>query len=126
MARETTDMSAPAEPASRPAESGLRESPARLLGLLDRPLTSYYLILGCTLLLVGLGLAMVLSTSSAYALDHHLPTYAAFQKQLLGAVGGLAAMWLAARASPRLYRGAALPPLAPPVVFLGGGLAGRG
>ena len=43
----------------------MRESPARLLGLLDRPLTSYYLILGCTLLLLGLGLVMVLSTSSA-------------------------------------------------------------
>jgi cell division protein FtsW len=87
-------MSAPAEPAIRRAEASgaegsLRDSPARLLGLLDRPLTSYYLILGCTLLLLGLGLAMVLSTSTAYALDHHLPTYAAFQKQLLGAVGGL-------------------------------------
>jgi cell division protein FtsW len=111
-------MSAPAETASRRAEAGLRESPARLLGLLDRPLTSYYLILGCTLLLLGLGLAMVLSTSSAYALDHHLPTYGAFQKQLLGAVGGLVAMWLAARASPRLYRAAAYPLLALTVFFL--------
>jgi cell division protein FtsW len=116
-------MSAPAEPAIRRAEASgaegsLRESPARLLGLLDRPLTSYYLILGCTLLLLGLGLAMVLSTSTAYALDHHLPTYAAFQKQLLGAVGGLVLMWLAARASPRLFRAAAYPALALTVFFL--------
>ena len=56
LASETADMSAPAEPATRRAEgspresrAGLRESAARLLGLLDRPLTSYYLILGCTL-----------------------------------------------------------------------------
>jgi cell division protein FtsW len=125
LASETTDMSAPAEPATRRAEgsprespAGLRESAARLLGLLDRPLTSYYLILGCTLLLLGLGLAMVLSTSSAYALDHHLPTYGAFQKQLAGAAGALVLMWLAARASPRLYRAAAYPVLALTVFFL--------
>jgi cell division protein FtsW len=102
-------MSAPAEPAGRRPAARLGESPARLLGLLDRPLTSYYLILGCTLLLLGLGLAMVLSTSSAYALDHHLPTYSAFQKQLLGALGGLVLMWLAARSSPRVFRAAAYP-----------------
>ena len=41
----------PPEPASR------RPS---LLALLDRPLTSYYLILGITTLLVALGLVMVL------------------------------------------------------------------
>ncbi len=57
-------MSAPAEPASRRPAVRLGDPAARLLGLLDRPLTSYYLILGCTLLLLGLGLAMVLSTSS--------------------------------------------------------------
>jgi cell division protein FtsW len=104
-------MSATAEPGTgtaRPAGRA-REPAARLLGLLDRPLTSYYLILGCTLLLLGLGLAMVLSTSSAYALDHHLATYGAFQKQLLGAAAGLVLMWLAARSSPRLFRAAAYP-----------------
>ena len=95
--------------ASSGAVSSGTARPAGLLGLLDRPLTSYYLILGCTLLLLGLGLAMVLSTSSAYALDHHLATYGAFQKQLLGAAAGLVLMWLAARSSPRLFRAAAYP-----------------
>ncbi|HEY5359103.1 MAG TPA: putative peptidoglycan glycosyltransferase FtsW [Streptosporangiaceae bacterium] len=101
-----------AQPAAAPSASpaaGLRESAARLLGLLDRPLTSYYLIIGCTLLLLALGLAMVLSTSSALALDHNQAPYAGFQKQLLGAVFGLGVMWLAARASPRLYRASAYP-----------------
>jgi cell division protein FtsW len=104
-----TQEQAPARPAPGSPAAGVRESSARLLGLLDRPLTSYYLILGCTLLLLGLGLAMVLSTSTAYALDHHLPTYSAFQKQLLGALGGLVLMWLAARSSARVFRAVAYP-----------------
>jgi cell division protein FtsW len=94
---------------TRPARPGPRESVSRLLGLLDRPLTSYYLILGSTLLLLALGLAMVLSTSSAVALDSGQSPYGGFQKQLLGALGGLVLMWIAARASPRLYRAAAYP-----------------
>jgi cell division protein FtsW len=52
---------------------------------------------------------MVLSTSQALALDSGQPPYAVFQKQLLGAVGGLVLMWLAARAKPRVYRRAAYP-----------------
>jgi cell division protein FtsW len=107
-----TARPAPGRPASP------RDSLARLVGLLDRPLTSYYLILGCTLLLLALGLAMVLSTSSALALDSDQSPYGAFQKQLLGALGGLVLMWVAARASPRLYRAAAYPLLAASVVGL--------
>jgi len=82
---------------------------ARLAGLLNRPLTSYYLIIGCTVLLLAIGLPLVLSSSLAQALDLHQSPFAAFQKQLLGALGGLGVMWLAARASPRLFRGAAYP-----------------
>src|SRR5690349_15681501 len=40
-----------------------------LASLLDRPLTSYYLILGSATLLLALGLVMVLSTSSVQQLD---------------------------------------------------------
>jgi cell division protein FtsW len=98
------------EPGEPGAGGGLRDSVVRLIGLLDRPLTSYYLIIGCTLLLLALGLALVLSTSSAEALDSggHA-VFGDFQKQLLGAVGGLVLMWLGAKASPRLYRAAAYP-----------------
>jgi cell division protein FtsW len=88
-------------PARRPA--------ARLIGLLNRPLTSYYLIFGCTMLLLAVGLVMVLSTSLALALDSNLPPYGAFQRQLLGALIGLGLMWLAAKAPTRLYRAAAYP-----------------
>ncbi|MBV9794236.1 MAG: putative lipid II flippase FtsW [Actinobacteria bacterium] len=87
--------------------------------LLDRPLTSYYLIIGITGLLLGLGLVMVLSTSSVQDLAEGLPPYSDFKKQLLGALIGLPVMYLAARSSPRLFRAAAYPLLGVSIVGLG-------
>jgi cell division protein FtsW len=86
-----------------------RRGPASLLALLDRPLTSYYLILGITTLLVTLGLVMVLSTSSVLQLGQGGSPYSGFQHQLLGVVLGLVCMWLAARCSPTVFRAAAYP-----------------
>jgi cell division protein FtsW len=83
--------------------------PAGLLAALDRPLTSYYLILGITTLLLALGLVMVLSTSSVAQLAQGASPYSGFQHQLVGVVLGLPCMWLAARASPVLFRAAAYP-----------------
>jgi cell division protein FtsW len=79
------------------------------LRLLDRPLTSYYLVLGITMLLLALGLVMVLSTSSAQSIAAGGSPYAGFQKQLIGVVVGLPLMWIAAKSSPTLYRAAAYP-----------------
>jgi cell division protein FtsW len=79
------------------------------LALLDRPLTSYYLIVGVTTLLLGLGLVMVLSTSSVQDLAEGLPAYSDFKKQLLGAALGLPIMYFAARSPTRLFRAAAYP-----------------
>lgn len=79
------------------------------LSLLDRPLTSYYLILGIGTLLIALGLVMVLSTSSVDSLLNGSPPYAAFQHQLVGVVIGIPCMWLAARSKPALFRAAAYP-----------------
>jgi cell division protein FtsW len=87
----------------------LSDGALRLKALLDRPLASYYLVLGCSLLLLGVGLMMVLSTSTAYDLDQGLPAYSMFEKQLLGAAAGLALMWLAAKSPPRLFRACAYP-----------------
>ena len=86
--------------------------------LLDRPLTSYYLVLGITILLLGLGLVMVESTASVTDLIAGLSPYSDFSKQLLGAAIGLPVMWLAARSSPRLFRAFAYPLLAVSVVGL--------
>jgi cell division protein FtsW len=90
----------------------LRDGTSRLRELLDRPLASYYLVLGCSLLLLAVGLMVVLSTSTAYDIDNGLPVYSMFQKQVLGAVGGLILMFLAARSSPRAFRLLAYPLLA--------------
>jgi cell division protein FtsW len=88
---------------------GLRDILAGGMSVLDRPLTSYYLILGIGTLLVALGLVMVLSTSSVDSLLQGSPPYAAFQHQLLGVVIGIPCMWLAARSSPQVFRAGAYP-----------------
>jgi cell division protein FtsW len=80
--------------------------------LLDRPLTSYYLVLGCTVLLLALGLVMVLSTSSAQSLVQGGSPYSGFQKQLIGVAVGLPLMWIAAKSKPVLFRAAAYPMVA--------------
>jgi cell division protein FtsW len=87
-------------------------------GLLDRPLTSYYLVVGITVLLLALGLIMVLSTSSAQALDSGGAPYSGFQKQLAGVVAGLPLMWITAKSSPKIFRAAAYPLLVASVIGL--------
>ena len=96
-----------------------RDRLATWMALLDRPLTSYYLIIGITALLLGLGLVMVLSTSSVQDLTQGLPAYSDFKKQLLGAAFGLPIMYFAARSSPRLFRAAAYPMLGVSILGLG-------
>ena len=96
-----------------------RDRLATWSAFLDRPLTSYYLIIGITGLLLGLGLVMVLSTSSVRDLAEGLPPYSDFKKQLLGALIGLPIMFLAARSSPRLFRAAAYPLLGVSILGLG-------
>jgi cell division protein FtsW len=100
-------VSAPSVTAQTSAPAGGRATAA--LRLLDRPLTSYYLVLGITMLLLALGLVMVLSTSSAQSIAQGGSPYAGFQKQLLGVVVGLPLMWIAAKSSPTLFRAAAYP-----------------
>ncbi len=97
---------------------GVRDGALRLKALLDRPLASYYLVLGCTLLLLGVGLMMVLSTSTAYDLYNGAPPYSMFEKQLLGALAGLVLMWLASKAPVRLFRAFAYPLLLATVLGL--------
>jgi cell division protein FtsW len=80
--------------------------------LLDRPLTSYYLIAGITTLLLGLGLVMVLSTASVADLSAGESPYRDFEVQLAGIVVGVPIMWVVARSQPRLLRAAAYPLLA--------------
>ncbi|HVT70603.1 MAG TPA: putative lipid II flippase FtsW, partial [Trebonia sp.] len=98
-----------------PLGGGLGEVGERLRAaraLLDRPLTSYYLIAGITTLLLCLGLVMVLSTGSVADLQQGESPYHDFELQLAGIVAGVPVMWLLARAQPRLFRAMAYPLLA--------------
>jgi cell division protein FtsW len=103
---------------ARQRAASLRDGALRLKALLDRPLASYYLVLGSTLLLLAVGLMMVLSTSTAYDLDSGAPPYSIFEKQLLGALAGLVLMWLASKAPPRVFRAFAYPLLLAAVLGL--------
>src|SRR6185312_3091083 len=99
-------------------QQGFRVQLLTWRSLLDRPLTSYYLVLGITLLLLGLGLVMVQSTASVADLTAGLSPYSDFKKQLMGACIGLPIMWVAARSSPRLFRALAYPLLAVAIIGL--------
>lgn len=92
--------------------TALRAFIASRLGLLDRPLTSYYLIFGCTALLVALGLTMVLSASSVESYDSTGSAFTWFRKQLLWVGFGLPLLWMASRMPVRVFRALAYPMLA--------------
>jgi cell division protein FtsW len=99
--------------------SGVRERARSARALLDRPLTSYYLIIGITTLLLCLGLMMVLSTASYTDLNQGESPYHDFEWQVIGIVVGLPIMWAMARSSPRVFRALAYPLLAVSVIGLG-------
>jgi cell division protein FtsW len=100
------------------SNAGLRPRVTAALELLDRPLTSYYLVLGTSGLLLAVGLVMVLSTSSASQLDAGGSPYSVFVKQLIGAAVGLVIIWVLARMPARLLRSVAYPLLLAAIVGL--------
>ena len=111
---------AAAPPVAGAAEraSGLRDGALRLKALLDRPLASYYLVLGCSLLLLGVGLMMVLSTSTAYDLDQGLPRVLDVREAATRRGGRAGADVVAAKSPPRLFRAFAYPLLLAAIVGL--------
>src|SRR6478672_10358319 len=93
---------------TRPTDAPTADAPPRRHGplgwyvalrdALDRPLTSYYLLLGASALLLAIGLIMVLSASSVYSYEHlHGDSYAVVKRQLMWVAIGLPAAWLASR-----------------------------
>jgi cell division protein FtsW len=81
----------------------VRSKPA-LLALLDRPLASYYLIIGTTALLLALGLIMVLSASSTTAFASSGSSFAIAERQGIWMVIGIPALLIASRLPVRVYR----------------------
>src|SRR6187397_1431176 len=83
---------------------------AALRGALDRPLTSYYLLLGGSALLLTIGLIMVFSASSVYAFQNYdQNSYAVVIKQLTWVAIGLPCAWVAGRLPQRWIRRLAWP-----------------
>jgi len=94
---------------SRPSTQGLHRitqayKKSRFALLAEHPLSTYYLIMGSTLLLLGLGLVMVLSASSVESVRVFGSAYTLAQRQALFAVGGVIALIFAARSSIQFWR----------------------
>ncbi|MER7206062.1 putative lipid II flippase FtsW [Streptosporangium sp. NPDC000239] len=77
--------------------------------LLNRPLTSYYLILGCSALLLALGLMMVLSASSIEAMQEMGSPFYWFFKQSISVGLGIPLMWICSLLPQRFFRLAGYP-----------------
>lgn len=82
----------------------------------ETPVTSYYLLLGSTVLLVAIGLVMVLSSSSVESYAQSGSSFAVFGRQALFAGLGLPLMWGAARLPVRTWKRLAWPLLGLAVV----------
>lgn len=80
---------------SSSAVPGRPTAMASIRSVLQRPLASYHIVLGTTLLLIGLGLIMVLSASSVNSLRISGNSYSVFVRQLVFTVLGAGVMWLA-------------------------------
>ena len=102
------------------------ESPVRprtwfgsLRAALDRPLTSYYLLLGASALLLTIGLIMVLSASSVYSYEvNDGDSYAVVRRQLVWVLIGLPLAWVASRLPHRWIRRLAYPGFSVSLVLL--------
>ena len=113
-----TTTAAPSEQDARPRPR-LGAFVAALRASLDRPLTSYYLLLGAAGLLLTIGLIMVLSASSVYAFKFNDgDSYAVVKRQLLWVLVGLPAAFVASRVSERWVRRLAYPAFSISLVLL--------
>jgi cell division protein FtsW len=91
---------------------------AALREALDRPLTTYYLLIGSSLLLLTIGLIMVLSASSVRSFEQTGDSYTVVRRQLLWVAIGLPCAFLASRVSPSWVRRLAYPAFSVSLVLL--------
>ncbi len=86
---------------------------------LDRPLTSYYLLIGASVLLLTIGLIMVLSASSVWSFENHDgDAYAVVKRQFMWVAIGLPCAWLASRVSHQWVRRLAYPAFSVSLILL--------
>ncbi|MEV4171404.1 putative lipid II flippase FtsW [Nonomuraea sp. NPDC049709] len=95
-----------------------REQLGTLKELLDKPLTTYYLIIMCSALLLALGLMMVLSASSIEALQKTGSPFSWFIKQSLSAAIGVPVMYACSRLPVKFFRWAGYPMMALSIIAL--------
>jgi cell division protein FtsW len=86
---------------------------------LERPLASYQLLLGTTALLLGIGLIMVLSASSVFALVTYGSSFSIVLRQLIFAVIGITGAVIASRIPLPFLRRLILPFLLVSVALIG-------
>ena len=122
----TTTAPPPAPATVHAPATGGPPRPSRTLGRLlttvrqslDRPLTSYYLLLGASGLLLVIGLLMVLSASSVDGYRTYGTSYYWVLRQLTWVVLGMPFVWLAVRLPHRVLRAFSWPALLVSVVLL--------
>ena len=105
--------------ARQPLGSGLLAGWHALRDALDKPLSSYYLLLGSSALLLTIGLIMVLSASSVRSFLIYDDSYAVVKRQLLWVVIGVPCAWVASRLPIRHIRRLAYPGFLLALVLLG-------
>ena len=98
------------------SETGRLSGRAKLL--LDHPLSTYYLLIGASLLLLLLGLVMVLSASSIESYRIFGSAYTLAQRQAIFAVIGVIMLIFAARTATQFWRAISWYLLAISLVFL--------
>jgi len=87
-------------------------------GIVDRPMTSFHLVLAAGGALLLIGLIMVFSATSVDSLQENGSVYASFSTQVVFAAIGLAAFWVALRTRPAMLRRIALPTMVFAVLLL--------
>ncbi|HEX3706114.1 MAG TPA: putative lipid II flippase FtsW [Mycobacteriales bacterium] len=94
---------------ARKAAAPSRSPVAALVGLLNRPQASYYLVIGTAASLLVLGLIMVLSASSVTSYTSSGSSFTIASRQALWVVIGLPVLFVGARLPTRAYRVLAYP-----------------
>ncbi len=119
----STTSTRPTDPASRLRSPlvGIRRTAKDWL---DRPMTSWHLIIAIFLLLLGFGLLMVLSASSIASFHQNDGApFATFENQALFAVIGMCGFLFASRVSTRMLRTFSFPMVAVSILLLAAVLA---
>ncbi|MDO9455271.1 putative lipid II flippase FtsW [Nocardioides sp.] len=108
--------------ASRSSTTSTKARPTSWLGALrealDRPLTTYYLLLSSAALLLTIGLVMVLSSSSVFSFRATGDSYTIVRRQLMWVVVGLPCAFIASRVSHQWIRRLAYPAFSVSLILL--------